>query len=268
MAGGDANHARSSAAFVSSIKSSARRFTSTISPVKQSEIYSLTDTEYHQGSFSTDRSSTSSRSSNRTAFRAKRASISTASLPQYQERQTTPVKPPRYEATSPLQVPKRKPVPSSPQQRVETKLTRAATASAALSKVSSKQNMAGSSTMTMTPFAPTLRSDQSSRAPSTSQSSISFGQGGGTTSGPPPSLPNPPGSIHNPHTVYQNIQDLASKRISTLDYLRKGFGLYVPCSCLEAKKRIAGTMVTHTGTTLSFSAKPTYLRCPTSNLKS
>lgn len=217
---GDANHARSSAAFVSSIKSSARRITSSISPVKQSEIYSLTDTEYHPGSFSTDRSSTSSRSSNRTAFRARHTPTSTASLPQYQE-QKTPVKPPRYDPISPLQVPKRKPLPKSPQS-LETKLTRAATASAALSNAGRKQIMAGSSTMTMAPFAPSLRSDQSSKAPSTSQSNVSFGQGGGTASGPPPSLPNAPGSTHNPHTVYQHIQDMASKRISTLGYLRKG----------------------------------------------
>ena len=219
---GDQLHARSSAAFVSSIKSSARRFTSTISPVKQSEIYSLTDTEYNQGSFSTDRSSTSSRSSNRTAFRARHASASTASLPPYQERQTTPVKPPKYEPTSPLQVPKRKPLPKSPQRNSEAILTRAATASAALANGATKQNMAASGTMTMTPFAPSLRSDHTGKAPSTSQSNVSFGQGGGTTSGPPPSLPNAPGSVHNPYTVYQHIQEMASKRISTLDYLRKG----------------------------------------------
>lgn len=222
---GDYVHARSSAAFVSSIKSSAKRITSTISPVKQSDIYSLTDTEYQypQGSFSTDRSSTSSRSSSRTAFRARHASISTASLPPYQDRLTTPIKPPKYEATSPLQVPKRKPVASSsPQKSGETRLTRAATASAALANAATKQSMAGSGTMTMTPFAPSLRSDHSSKPPSTSQSSASFGQGGSTTSGPPPSLPNAPGSVHNPHTVYQHIQEIASKRISTLDYLRKG----------------------------------------------
>ncbi|KAI4280077.1 MAG: hypothetical protein L6R35_005978 [Caloplaca aegaea] len=50
---------------------------------------------------------------------------------------------------------------------------------------------------------------------STSQSNSAFGQGGSSIPLPPP------GTSHNPHTVYQHIQDTASKRISTLDYLRK-----------------------------------------------
>ena len=29
----------------------------------------------------------------------------------------------------------------------------------------------------------------------------------------------------NPHVIFQNIQELASKRISTLDYLRKAYAL-------------------------------------------
>ncbi|KAL8979957.1 MAG: hypothetical protein Q9177_006006 [Variospora cf. flavescens] len=50
---------------------------------------------------------------------------------------------------------------------------------------------------------------------STPQSNSAFGQGGSSIPLPPP------GTNHNPHTVYQHIQDTASKRISTLDYLRK-----------------------------------------------
>ncbi|KAL8956539.1 MAG: hypothetical protein Q9193_005964 [Seirophora villosa] len=49
----------------------------------------------------------------------------------------------------------------------------------------------------------------------TSQSNTAFGHGGNSVSLPPP------GTTHNPHTVYQHIQNTASKRISTLDYLRK-----------------------------------------------
>ena len=213
------NNHRASTTFASSIRSSARRITSTISPVK-GELYSLADNDYHHGSFSTDRSSTSSRSSN---VRARHASVSTASLPGFQEKQKTPVKSPRYESVSPLKVPKRKPLPTSPQKFAEATLTRAATASAALTNASTRQTMAGSGTMTMTPFAPSLRSEPSSKPPSTSHSSVSFGQGGGTASGPPPVLPNAPGTVHNPSTVYHHIQDMASKRISTLDYLRKGW---------------------------------------------
>ncbi|KAL8646106.1 MAG: hypothetical protein Q9210_006316 [Variospora velana] len=50
---------------------------------------------------------------------------------------------------------------------------------------------------------------------STSHSNSAFGQGGSSIPLPPP------GMTHNPHTVYQHIQDTASKRISTLDYLKK-----------------------------------------------
>ncbi|KAL8953804.1 MAG: hypothetical protein Q9222_000369 [Ikaeria aurantiellina] len=59
--------------------------------------------------------------------------------------------------------------------------------------------------------------------PSTSQSNVSFGQGANGVPLPPPILPQnlASGSVHNPQTVYQYIQDMASKRISTLDYLRK-----------------------------------------------
>ena len=215
------NHARSSVAFVSSIKSSAKRLTSTISPVKDSRAYSLTDTEY-QPSFSTDRSSTSSRSSNRTAYRRKAASASTASLPYFQDnlKPLGPVSPPKYEPSSPISIPKRKPVPS-PKKIAEVSLTRAATASAALAHAGTKNNMAGSGTMTMAPFAPAFRSGSDpSKPPSTGHSNASFGQTLNTVPVPAPSLPAAPGA-YNPNTVYQHIQDMSSKRISTLDYLRK-----------------------------------------------
>lgn len=219
----DNNHARSSVAFVSSIKSSAKRLTSSISPVKEgvkdTRVYSLTDTEY-QPSFSNDRSSTSSRSSNRTAFRRKAASASTASLPYLQEKHLGPVSPPKYNPSPPISVPKRKPVPT-PQSFAEVPLTRAVTASAALAHAGAKQNMAGSGTMTMAPFAPAFRSgsDPSSKPPSTAHSNASF-QMSNTVPVPAPSLPAPPGA-YNPMTVFQHIHDMSSKRISTLDYLRK-----------------------------------------------
>ena len=219
MAPGGDNHARSSAAFVSSIKSSAKRLTNSISPVKESKVYtySLTDTEY-QPSFSTDRSSTSSRSSNRTAYRRKAASASTASLPHFQER--SPVSPPKYESASPIPVPKRKPVPS-PQTLTEVPVTRAVTTSAALTNAGPKHNMAGSGTMTMAPFAPSFRSGSDpNKPPSTAHSNATFGQTATTGPVPAPSLPAAPGA-YNPTTVFQHIQGMASKRISTLDYLRK-----------------------------------------------
>ena len=222
MAPSSDNHARSSVAFVSSIKSSAKRLTSTISPVKDGgkdgRLYSLTDTEY-QPSFSTDRSSTSSRSSNRTAYRHRAISASTASLPYFQEKSPGPVTPPKYKLTSPISVPKRKPVPS-PQRLGDVPLNRAVTASAALTRPGAKHNMTGSGTITMAPFAPTMRAGTDpSKPPSTAHSNASF-HTTNTMPVPPPGLPAGPGT-YNPTTVFQHIQDMSSKRISTLDYLRK-----------------------------------------------
>ncbi|KAL8874174.1 MAG: hypothetical protein Q9174_000440, partial [Haloplaca sp. 1 TL-2023] len=59
--------------------------------------------------------------------------------------------------------------------------------------------------------------------PSTSQSNVSFGQGSNSVPLPPPTLTQTiaSGSVHNPHTVYQHIQDTSAKRISMLDFLRK-----------------------------------------------
>ena len=61
---------------------------------------------------------------------------------------------------------------------------------------------------------------------STSQSSLPFSQSGsnplpinGLTV--PALPPAPSGMLQNPNTVYQQIYDVSSKRISTLDYLRK-----------------------------------------------
>ncbi|KAL8819814.1 MAG: hypothetical protein Q9191_007651 [Dirinaria sp. TL-2023a] len=222
MAPSGDSHARSSAAFVSSIKSSAKRLTSTISPVKETTpVYSLTDTEYsYQPSFSTDRSSTSSRSSNRTAYRSKPVSGSTASLPYIQDRPNKSAITPQYEQTSPISVPKRKPLPS-PQHFTEAPLARAFTSSGPLAHIGTKHNMAGSGTMTVTPFAPSFRSgSDQSKPPSTAQSNVSFGQAGNAAHVPPPTLPSVQGSF-SPATVYQHIQDTSSKRISTLEYLRK-----------------------------------------------
>lgn len=62
------------------------------------------------------------------------------------------------------------------------------------------------------------------KPPSTSQSSVSFGQGGNNATVPIPSLPpaaSSTGGMQNPSIVYQQIHDVSSKRISTLDYLKK-----------------------------------------------
>ena len=63
---------------------------------------------------------------------------------------------------------------------------------------------------------------ENGKPPSTSQSSASFGQGGNNAGLSTPSLPPAStGGVQNPSIVYQQIHDVSSKRISTLDYLRK-----------------------------------------------
>ena len=70
-------------------------------------------------------------------------------------------------------------------------------------------------------FANGLRPEHG-KPPSASHSSVSFGQGGLNASQPTSSLPPAStGGVQNPSIVYQQIHDVSSKRISTLDYLRK-----------------------------------------------
>lgn len=79
--------------------------------------------------------------------------------------------------------------------------------------------------MTVTPFGNSSRSE-TGKPPSSGQSSSGFSQGGNYAPLPGSGLSAgyvnaPPGSLQNPNVVYQHIQDLSSKRISTLEYLRK-----------------------------------------------
>ena len=49
-----------------------------------------------------------------------------------------------------------------------------------------------------------------------------------------PAAPIPVPNGANPHIIFQNIQELASKRISTLDYLRKAYAR-LPLSSMHAR---------------------------------
>ncbi|KAL8682765.1 MAG: hypothetical protein Q9224_000122 [Gallowayella concinna] len=204
-----------SGGFRSSIKSSTRRFTNSISPVKRNEIYPLA--EKAVTAFSADRSSTSSRSSRRTLYKSRATSSSNASLLAHSpDVNGYSPKTARHQASvsTPLQLQKTHtfdtlPAPSRP-----------FTASGPFPYADLNQSSA-SITMTSTPF--TSESRPSTGKPGTSQSNVSFGHGSNSVPLPPPSVPPTlaSGNIHNPHTVYQYIQDMSSKRISTLDYLRK-----------------------------------------------
>ena len=77
-------------------------------------------------------------------------------------------------------------------------------------------------TATASTFVNGFRSDFT-KPPTTSQSNVSFGQGGNNAMLPTPSLPaaSSTGGMQNPNIVFQQIHDVASKRISTLGYLKK-----------------------------------------------
>ncbi|KAL9001218.1 MAG: hypothetical protein Q9169_000402 [Polycauliona sp. 2 TL-2023] len=201
-----------SSGFRSSIKSSTRRFTNSISPVKQDEFYALA--EKTLPAFSTDRSSTSSRSSRRAPYKraASSSSPSLAAAPDVNGH--SPIARHQASASNPLRF------QTTPTFDTLPSLTRPFTASGPFPYAEINHSSA-SITMTTTSLA--TESRPSTGKPGTSQSNVSFGQGGNSVPLPPPSLPPTlaGGSIHNPHTVYQYIQDMSSKRISTLDYLRK-----------------------------------------------
>ncbi|KAK8228278.1 hypothetical protein HDK77DRAFT_456065 [Phyllosticta capitalensis] len=59
------------------------------------------------------------------------------------------------------------------------------------------------------------------RPPGTSASNATFGGKTGSLGGSANLSQVPSSGGHNPHALYQHIHDLSSKRISTLDYLRK-----------------------------------------------
>ncbi|KAL8695306.1 MAG: hypothetical protein Q9218_000205 [Villophora microphyllina] len=203
--------------FRSSLKASTRRITNSISPVKQDELYSLA--EKALPAFSTDRSSTSSRSSHRTVYKSRAASSSSVSLlygPDVNGYSPSTARQPASTLTaSPIQ--KHQALDSaSPQQ------SRPLTASHSFPHADFYQSPILATMTTTVAFASESR--PGTGKPGTSQSNVSFGQGANSSVPlPPPSLSQTlaSGSIHNPHTVFQHIHDTASKRISTLDYLRK-----------------------------------------------
>ena len=214
---------RHSTAFVSfsSIRSSARRITNSLSPVKQTDPHVFQGGKESPPRFSTDRSSTSSRSSQQTSLRVRAASSSTASLPYFPDQKTTPQKSARHHPSISAPFPSHSPPRGL--RRVDgilPSLSRAATASSIL-----RSSSQSSAAMIVTPFTSNHR-PENGKPQSTSQSNLGFGQGGSTAPLPGSGLSAghasaPPGSLQNPNTVYQHIQDISAKRISTLDYLRK-----------------------------------------------
>ena len=200
----------STANFVSSIKSSAKRIASNISPSQQTDQpWDLVDKEY-SSSFSTKRSSTSSRSSFQGAFRKDTAAVS-----QLSDRKPVPSQLNRHQPSISSSTYSQKAL--STQQSLDEILSPVPT----VPTHADLDHSTPSLTMATTAFANGFRPEYG-KPPSTSQSNVSFGQSGNNASLSAPSLPPASsGGMQNPSIIYQQIHDVSSKRISTLDYLRK-----------------------------------------------
>lgn len=218
---------RHSTAFVSfsSLRSSARRITNSLSPVKQTEPHVFSGKE-SPPRFSTDRSSTSSRSSHsqQPLLRTRAASSSTASLPYFADQNTTSQKPTRHHPSASATLPTQSPPRGL--HRVDAilpSLSRAATSSSI--PHASAHQPASSVAMMSIPFGSSFR-PENSKPPSIPQPTSGFGPVGSSAPLPGAGLSAgyafaPPGNVQNPSAVYQHIHDISAKRISTLAYLKK-----------------------------------------------
>ena len=196
--------------FVSSIKSSAKRIASNISPPQQTDQpWDLVDKEYSP-SISTKRSSTSSRSSFQGAFRKDTAAVS-----QLSDRLPVPLQLSRHQPSISSSTSSQKAF--STQHRSDDTFSPIPTVSTYADLNYSSPSLA----MATTAFANGLRPEYG-KPPSTLQSSVNFGQAANSASLSAPSLPPAStGGMQNPSIVYQQIHDVSTKRVSTLDYLRK-----------------------------------------------
>ncbi len=215
MGAGQLQQAVGPTTFLSTFKASARRVASNISPTQQSDdIFSQVDPEEtsSRNSPSTRRSSISSKPSPWDRSRA--ASISTTSLSELPDRRPVPSRlGKRQLSTSSLLSFQKPPQPGQSPDVNPPPIPPGST------YVEHNQST-GSLNMTTVSSTNGSRLEHA-RTTSTSQASISFGQGSNINVSVPSLPPAPLGMSQNPHTVYQQINDMSSKRISTLDYLRK-----------------------------------------------
>ena len=204
--------------FVSSLKVSAKRIASNKSNPQQTDGVFESIDEGYPPSFSTKRSSTSSRSSHRGPYKSRTASesnASLASLSQPPDRKLAPSWLSKNPLSNSTSLSARKPVST------DRSLDGIFPSAIGASTHADLESSTGSLTMADTAFATGYRTDYG-KPPSTSQSNVSFGQGGNNASLPTPALPPASGGgMQNPSIIYQHIHDVSTKRISTLDYLRK-----------------------------------------------
>lgn len=208
---------RNSLSGFASLKTSTKRITSNLHPTQQGD--GAVDSADYPPSVSTKRSSSSSKSKDSDFYKPRAASDSTtsvASLPQVHERKVGVSRLSKNYHTNPFS---RKPL-SNLQSLDGIPIP-------AVSTYADLNNSASSLTMATATFSNGLRPEYG-MPPSTSQSNVSFGSGGNNAVLPTPALPPAStGGMQNPSIVYQQIHDVSSKRISTLDYLRKAHGGHV-----------------------------------------
>lgn len=210
--GDQGNSLRNSTSFVSfsSIKSSARRLTTGLSPVKQGPPPPEPDSPLR---LSTARSSVSSITSPQTPRNAQSANDSPAPSPWSFDSAKLSVHPLHQHQQSGSESPLVRSPPKGGR-KVDGVWPRA---------IASSQNRSFSfPAMVATPFVNNLRPENGKPAHGNS----AFGQAANMPPLPSSGVsgshaPAPAGSTQNPSTVYKQIQEISSKRISTLDYLRK-----------------------------------------------
>lgn len=218
--GANPNLLRHSTAFISlsSIKSSARRIATSLSPVKQVEVFHSLEQD-SPPRFSTDRSSASSISSPQSLHKYRTASSSTASLPYFPDRRV-PSQSPITHHLSPSAS-----FPAQSGHRGLPALDVVLPGASPLTSIPPVNRSSGAIAMISTPFANSFRPENGKQSDS-SQSVPMLGQGVNATQLPGSGLSAgytsaQLGGLQNPVGVYQYIHETSSKRISTLDYLRK-----------------------------------------------
>ncbi|KAI9711078.1 MAG: hypothetical protein M1812_007272 [Candelaria pacifica] len=206
----------------SSASSSRPGTSSELSPQQSEQFLSQALASAGLGGFSSNRGSVSSRTSKK-VYHPKAASVSaTASLNSPERKTTAGISLQHAPSRSVSSASKKETISTqssfdeSPQQMLHLNNT-----TSPLSATES--NKSASFAMLAAPFGQHGKKDSNAgKPPSTSQSNQSFGHDGSSHT---PALPPVPsgltGGLQNPNIIYQHIHDMASKRISTLDYLRK-----------------------------------------------
>lgn len=117
------------------------------------------------------------------------------------------------------------------------------------------------STMTTVQYrnAPPGRPPTSHSTSHSTLSSLNYSSASNGTAVPQATIPNLGPGTQNPSIVYQHILDTASKRISTLDYLRKAYVEFRRKHTLNLQLTgIPATRVAYTGSTRSSSQNPIF----------